>query len=49
MEELKRQLNSSVTFNNLCEPEIIELSQRLDKQVVEEQKKMSKRVNKLWR
>lgn len=45
MEELKFELDKRVTLNNLCDPEIVELSQRLDKKVVEQQKKMLKGVN----
>lgn len=45
MEELKKELNFIVTFNNLCNPEIVELSKKLDIRVNEEQKKMLRRVN----
>ncbi|MGL5087647.1 MAG: aspartyl-phosphate phosphatase Spo0E family protein [Clostridium sp.] len=45
MEELKIELNKRVTINNLCDADIVELSQRLDKKVVEQQKKMLKGAN----
>ncbi|SDO75769.1 Spo0E family sporulation regulatory protein-aspartic acid phosphatase [Clostridium gasigenes] len=48
MKELMKELNSRVTLNNLCNPEILELSRRLDKKVVEEQMKIVKEVNKIW-
>lgn len=45
MEKLRGELNSKVTVNNLCSPEIIELSKKLDIRVNEEQKKMLRGVN----
>ena len=45
MDDLKKELDSRVTFDNLCNQEIIALSQELDKKVVEQQKKMLKGVN----
>lgn len=39
------ELNKKVTINNLCDPDIVALSQKLDKKVVEQQKKMLKGVN----
>lgn len=40
MEGLKKLLNSKVTEYNLCSKEIVELSQRLDKEVVAAQRKL---------
>ena len=40
METLKKTLDSKVTLYNLCSKEIVELSQDLDKKVVEAQRKM---------
>lgn len=45
MEELKKDLENRLTFYNLCDTEIVELSQRLEVKVVEQQKKMLKGVN----
>lgn len=39
MGELKEELDSKVTLDNLCSPEIVELSQKLDKFVVTAQHK----------
>lgn len=44
MEELKKTLDSKVTLYNLCSKEIVELSQELDKEVVEAQKKILNRL-----
>ncbi|MBB6716335.1 aspartyl-phosphate phosphatase Spo0E family protein [Clostridium gasigenes] len=41
MELLKNELNRKVTLDNLCSPEIIRLSQELDKKVVVAQKSLS--------
>lgn len=40
MKNLKEELNSRVTLYNLCSPAIVELSQKLDKEVVKSQRKM---------
>lgn len=48
MEALKKELDSKVTLDNLCDPEIVELSQKLDNQIVKEQKRLCKGVNKNW-
>ena len=45
MEELKKELEKRLTFYNLCEREIVEISQMLDIKVVEQQKKMLEGVN----
>lgn len=37
MGELKEELDSKVTLENLCSPEIVKLSQELDKFVVKAQ------------
>lgn len=45
MEEIRDELNSKVTINNLCSPEIIKLSMKLDEKVVIEQKKLMRGIN----
>lgn len=44
MEGIKKLLDSKVTEYNLCSKEIVELSQELDKRVVEAQKKILNRL-----
>lgn len=42
----QRILNNLVTLDNLCSPGIVALSQVVDKQIVREQRRMIKNVDK---
>lgn len=43
MEELKKELNSKVTIDNLASLEIINLSKKLDEEIVVKQKQLMRR------